>query len=789
MTESNHDGSREDALIRAAFAQEQRDSGSDNPLAQGATIVPPDLQRAVSTHGPKGAGKDTTEAIVRTPPTDTSPQGKATRALPQIDGYRLLGVLGEGGMSIVYRAVQLKLDRVVALKVLPAVVANANPSTVARFRREATAAARFHHTHIVPIYDFGECHDGYYYAMELVSGQPLSVLVRRLAQENVVSASPVRLAEILRSATTGQQMTTKDSSDDSAGSSSGGSTGTSTLGRGRAYYLQVARWMADAADALEYAHGQGVIHRDIKPSNVLLSTDGRIMITDFGLAKVAGDGSVTMTGSLVGTLRYMSPEQAMAKRMKLDHRTDLYSFGATMYELLCFQPAFPGSDEKEILGAIITRDPVAPRKIVATVPHELETICLSLLEKSPDARYATARALGEDIRRYISDMPIIKKRPGPVHRVRKFIRRHKGGVIAGLSIIGFVTTILLASHFVKRERIQRLLGDATTFYTRNDWAAAAEVYQQVLLRDSRNIEALGNLARMKKEMFNEQHAAGQSDKQLLVDALALCDEALDVQPTEETVLNNKGVILKILGRYGEAINAYKQVIDLHPDFSAAWENLGVVYALDKNLDAAIENLRKAVDLCDPKKERQCEYPWRNLAAVQLQLGTKAASDSVRKAADLSPHQLATERLHVKLLLELDGSNTASERILEAAIYADSLADEKDPIVKRLRALACLAHGDLENAGRFARAAIELGDRLAAADYLIVAVAEGPAGRADTACEALAQAQESWPAKLLNPDDYEVTADVGILWFESAEHLFKLKKQAERICSSQKVEGK
>ena len=453
-------------------------------------------------------------------------------------------------------------------RVLPAVVGQANPSAVARFRREATAAARFHHTNIVPIYDFGECSDGYYYAMELISGQPLSVLIRRLAQENVVSASPVRLAEILRSATTGQQATSKDSSDDSAGSSSGGSTGTSTLGRGRAYYLQVARWMADAADALEYAHGQGVIHRDIKPSNVMLSADGRVMITDFGLAKVAGDGSVTMTGSLVGTLRYMSPEQAMAKRMKLDHRTDLYSLGATMYELLCFQHAFPGTDEQEILGAIITRDPVAPRKIVASVPHELETICLSLLEKSPDTRYATARALGEDLRRYISDMPIIKKRPGPLRRVRKFILRHKAGLIASLSIIGLVATVLLGSSLLQREHVQRLLADAKGYEAGKDWNSAAEVYQKVLSRDNHNIEALANLARMKKELYNKQLDTGSPDIRLLTDGLVLCDRALAIEPSEDSVLNTKGLLLKILGRYGEAIIAYRKVIDLHPRASA-----------------------------------------------------------------------------------------------------------------------------------------------------------------------------------------------------------------------------
>ena len=398
------------------------------------------------------------------PGSGSSPVRNAVTHTPKIEGYRITGVIGQGGMGIVYRAVQTKLNRTVALKVLPAMIGAASPSAVSRFRREATAAARLHHTHIVPIYDFGESHDAYYYAMELISGQPLNVVIQRFAEKNAATVSPVRLAELLLSTTSSAEVP-------APGEVHGGlsvdgppsMTSASSGGRGRLYYRQVARWMADAADALHYAHGQGIIHRDIKPANLILSVDGRIMIADFGLAKSVDEESVTLTGSLLGTIRYLSPEQAMARRVPVDHRTDIYSLGATMYELLCFQPAFPGEDDKQVLSAIITREPTAPRKVAPSVAHELETICLKAMEKSPDARYPTARAFVDDLRRYTHDLPIVAKRPGPIARTIKFVRRHKAGVVAVAASVFLVITVPLLGYINKKRiehQIEALIADA-----------------------------------------------------------------------------------------------------------------------------------------------------------------------------------------------------------------------------------------------------------------------------------------------------------------------------------------
>jgi serine/threonine protein kinase len=286
----------------------------------------------------------------------------------QLGDFKLMREIGRGGMGVVYEARQISLNRRVALKVLPPGL-GLTQQAITRFEREARAAAKLHHTNIVPVYATGEDAGCHYYAMELIEGKSLSDLLKELEQDPDHA--------LLQSAPAGQA---KEGESGSSGTLSDGST----TRRGR--FGAVARLMADVAEALDYAHGRGIIHRDIKPANLMLSADGRLCVTDFGLARIAQEPGMTVSGSFLGTPAYMSPEQIAAGRIEVDHRTDVYSLGAVLYEMLTLRRPFPGDARDKVLTGIMTKEPPAPRKVNPRVPIDLETICQKAMENRCAAR-------------------------------------------------------------------------------------------------------------------------------------------------------------------------------------------------------------------------------------------------------------------------------------------------------------------------------------------------------------------------------------------------------------------
>jgi serine/threonine protein kinase len=363
--------------------------------------------------------------------------------------YQILREIGRGGMGVVYEAEQVSLGRRVALKVLPAAAA-LDPKQLHRFQVEAHAAACLHHTHIVPIHAVG-CERGIpFYVMQLIEGRSLAHLIRDLASHD--GLEPAHSAKRNGSTTLQREsdVTTADSPAPGRTILSGGSSSST---RSRAYIHSVAELGVQAAEALEHAHQNGVLHRDIKPANLLLDPRGQLWVTDFGLARVPGDSPLTVTGDLLGTLRYMSPEQALSRRVLIDGRTDTYSLGVTLYELLTLRPAFSGKDRQEVLRRIAEEDPRPIRKINRSVPADLETIIHKAMAKEPEGRYRTAQEMAEDLRRFLGNQTIRARRPSAWEIVVKWGRRHPSLVASTLLILCLLVSSLgVSTTLVRRER-------------------------------------------------------------------------------------------------------------------------------------------------------------------------------------------------------------------------------------------------------------------------------------------------------------------------------------------------
>ncbi|MEW6027817.1 MAG: serine/threonine-protein kinase, partial [Planctomycetota bacterium] len=298
-----------------------------------------------------------------------------------IDGfgrYRVLKKLGQGGMGTVYLAVDPVLDRQVALKVTPLEGIEAT----ARFMREVRSAAKLKHPNIVQVYEVGTQGKFHYFTMEYIDGSSLEGFI------DGNKLSPMRIAGII----------------------------------------------CDIASALHYAHGQGIIHRDIKPGNILIDSQGKPYLTDFGLAKeLAMSGrSLTMSGTVLGTPDYMSPEQARGESGRIDARSDIFSLGATLYYCLTGLSPFKDSDLYQVLNRVINKEPVLPTKTIRNLHRDLETICMKCLEKEPSRRYQTAQELADDLKRFIEGETIKARRSGLITKLIKKARRNKPAAFAML---------------------------------------------------------------------------------------------------------------------------------------------------------------------------------------------------------------------------------------------------------------------------------------------------------------------------------------------------------------------
>jgi serine/threonine-protein kinase len=346
-----------------------------------------------------------TEIVERTPSEATGPD--SAREIRSFGAYEILETIGEGGMGVIYKARHRTLQRFVALKVLLA-GQFATPTDLQRFRNETEMVASLDHPNIVPIYEVGEHEKRPFFSMKLVEGGSLN-------------SHPHRFTADPRSA---------------------------------------ARIVVAVAGAVHHAHQRGILHRDLKPSNILLDAEGQPQVTDFGLAKrVERDDSLTRSGTIVGTPRYMAPEQTDGKRIAATTAADVYGLGAILYYLLTGRPPFFGEDILDTLEQVRHSEPIPPCRLNPAVPRDLETICLKCLQKQPSQRYSSAEQLAEDFSRFLAGKPVLARPAGRVERLVKWARRRPAA--AALILVSLAGAILVAGLVVRDEwRVREALQQA-----------------------------------------------------------------------------------------------------------------------------------------------------------------------------------------------------------------------------------------------------------------------------------------------------------------------------------------
>jgi serine/threonine protein kinase len=660
--------------------------------------------------------------------------------------FQIIRVLGRGGMGVVYEAEQLSLGRRVALKVLP-FAATLDGRQLRRFKQEAQAAAHLHHQNIVPVHAVG-CERGvHYYAMQLINGQTLAQVIgelRRAARlDGIGDERASRIEQPPRDAASAappfliadSQLSTRPIA----------AFSTKHCNTTIDFFCTVARVGVQAAEALEYAHQEGVVHRDIKPANLLIeprtplgpedsairprpaTTDEfRLWITDFGVAHCHRDAglTLTLTGDLVGTLRYMSPEQALGQRAATDHRTDVYSLGVTLYELLTLEPVFTGHDRQELLRQIAVDEPRPPRALNPSIPGELETIVLKATAKSPAERYATAQELADDLRCFLEYRPIKAKRPSLGQRLAKWSRRHQpvvrlAAAFAAVAVIGLAVGSLLiwrekrstdaALQQVKKQQsltqAERDLAESQRKRAEQNVALALQVLDNIYLQ-------------VAERQFPRDPKREREDRELLARALDFYERFAETNIAVPSVrrevgraYRRVGDICRLVGQPDRANDAYRRALELgeqlvaeNPDRPDLRDDLAdrhnvLARLLNDGGDraAAIEQVQRSLEIADALAG---DFPDVRQYRESLANAHNNLSELLRKAGQL---ELSLE--HCRAALEIQ--QKLVDEFHEIADYQNKLAAAHTLLADHLR-----SRGERQEAADHYQQAIAIQTRLA-----------------------------------------------------------------------------
>ncbi len=611
--------------------------------------------------------------------------------------FRIVREIGRGGMGVVYEAEQISLRRTVALKVLPAHF-TVRPETVERFRREASMAARLQHPGIVAIHAIGEEGGTHFFAMELVDGTPLD---RRLdaLRESKAAGRPVGSKEAIETAC--------------------------------GIALQVA-------DALAHAHRSGVLHRDVKPSNILVRRDGSAVLTDFGIARDEGLPSLTATGELSGTAYYVSPEQAQGGRVAVDHRSDVYSLGVTLFELLTLRRPFEGSTVQEVLCKIATVEAPDPRRLAPELATDLATIVRKALEKDPPRRYASADALADDVRAFLEYRPIRARPVSAVQRALRWARREpaKAALLVvlvisipalgalGLSVRSRQEEVAAARAQARIERVEGALEEGYEELGGRRLAETQARFERALAEDAGCVEAIAGISLVQLYSGRPEEALALLDarsassgasraldriRSTVLAALGRRDEAESLErglgePRGALELFLEGERLRRIGKgpgadraaSAQAVALLTRAVRVAPRPRALYEMRLARAAADAGDRDAARDSVEALEAHWPESARS----WLTIGIVRVDFDAEGATAAFRRAAELDPGYGAAYANLGRMLShagDYDGAVAACRRAMELdpslreapfnlAAALNRLGDSEGTLAALLRAL-------------------------------------------------------------------------------------------------------
>ena len=681
--------------------------------------------------------------------------GQHDRLKIRIEGYDIIRELHRGGQGVVYQAIEKATKRKVAIKVL---IEGPHASKTARkrFEREIELVAQLKHPNIISIFHSGETPEGMRYCvMDYIRGVPMDKYVH----ENDLS-----LEDRLKVFST-------------------------------------------VCDAVQYAHQKGVIHRDLKPSNILVDSAGNPKVLDFGLAKVLTapvETVISLSQQVIGTLPYMSPEQARGNPDDIDTRTDIYALGIILYEILTGHYPYPVAGQMaEVLRHIAETPPTPPsrqwtadsgvtkrsskhlRAGKCPIDNDLQTVVLKTLAKERERRYQSAGELAKDIQHYLADEAIDAKRDSGWYVFGKTIHRHRAKLAVAAAFVVLVGAFGSyigwdRSRQADLQRSKTLVALAQDMDGRGRRELAWSHYEEAMLLDPENHLGQCLAAYWKKKEYFDHRPYDYRDNALLVEASKLCNLALKRKPTDWAAWNLQSTLLYSLGNLDEAEQACRRVLELNPKAHYADTNLAKVLALqgrfDKALESALEGTRK--NQAAGEETKHDDEAWRALGTLQLYLGQEEALTSLLRAKEIQKRDTRNGLLLARLYLSLPDHEDAAKALDEAKL-AKTFTGLEDPRFDRILAQAYLRNGEFEDAARHAAAALKDGDNQTIC-HLIGAVAQAKAGELTVAREELDAAIENWPPEFKNGEEVLVTAEKGLLWFDTRAEFEALRGQAEQL---------